>query len=280
MSKPEIDVVLAGAGSKGAAEEGVLSVIRRHFTIVRVGGASAGSINAAADAAGIPAAGLWKEFLTAGNLEDYHMPLLKPMGILFSSGRGMMAGKVIYNALRKNFGDLKMGDLKKPCRIVVGNLAKRKIEVIDSENPAHKGYLVADVVRCSSAVPFVMDAWQIDPKSATLYTDGGTGANSPAGLWDDEADRPTLEIKFKNSDTAKPVKSLKDFVAAIFDIRQDASEDAFASKKEYVYTIEIDINADSLDFSLDPKEVDRRRTAGIVAAQRFINSHPELLVGE
>jgi predicted acylesterase/phospholipase RssA len=50
---PLVDVVVSGAGSLGPAEAGALAILRRHVTIARIGGASAGAINAVAEAAGI-----------------------------------------------------------------------------------------------------------------------------------------------------------------------------------------------------------------------------------
>ncbi len=278
--KPLVDVVVAGAGSNGAAEEGALSVIEKHFEIARIGGASAGSINAAGKAAGIEdMSKLWAKFLTRGDLEDWHLPgILRPAGVLKSSPRcGMMAGKVISKALVEVFGTMRMGDLKKPCRIVVGNLARRRIETIDSTAIEHKDLFVANVVRCSSAVPFVMDAWQIRPSDPTLYTDGGTGANVPADLWDDEPTRPTIVIRFYEDESLSPIRSIKDFALAIFNIRCDAANGSHPSRKDPKNLIFVDIksNGDSLDFSLDAVEVQRRRMAGILAARAVFEGNDE-----
>lgn len=273
--KPLVDVVVAGAGSNGAAEEGALAVIENVATIARIGGASAGSINAVGKAAGIEnMATQWGKFLSRGDLEDWHLPgPLRPLGIVKSSPRcGMMAGKVMARALGEVFGDLRMGDLGKPCRVVVGNLARRKTETIDSENEAHKRLRVVDVVRCSSAVPFVIDAWQLDPNDTTLYTDGGTGDNVPAGLWDDKPERPTVVIRFHEDETPHALHGIKDFAQAIFNIRQDAANNSHPSRKAVsrIVTIDIVTSGNSLDFSLTPDEIRARRRAGIDAARKTL----------
>lgn len=267
----DVDVVVAGGGSDGAVEAGALAVLRTQLNFVRIGGASAGAINALAEAAGIESApDLWRKFLTRGDLEDWHYPSpLRPLGVL-GRGRGMMAGKRIRAALAESFGRLRMGDLKKPCRIVVGNLAIREIEVIDSDNAEHKDILVVDAACCSSAVPFVIDAQQLRPTQRTLYTDGGTGANVPAGMFDDVPGRPTLILRFANSKVPKPVITLEDFAAAIFDIRQDAANRAMPSTKSAIYFVELPASDDSLDFSLTMPEVDRRIRQGRNAASAWV----------
>jgi predicted acylesterase/phospholipase RssA len=272
----DIDVVISGAGSNGPAEEGAMSVLRRHFDVRRAGGASAGAINAVAECAGLENIGaIWERVLTRGDLEDWHFPgPLKPLGILRSKRRGMMGGEVIREALTAELGKMRMGDLKRQCRIVVGNMATRETEVIDSKNERHKFLTCVDVLCATSAVPFLIDAQQIDPLSPTLYTDGGVAANVPASLFDDVPSRPTVVLRFANSSRIKPVHSLRDFASAIFDLRQDAANRNMRSEKaaSLVYEVVIQNDRDSLDLSLDAKEVAIRRKSGIVAAQLFVSN--------
>ena len=271
---PLVDVVVSGAGSLGPAEAGALAILRRHVTIARIGGASAGAINAVAEAAGIEdVAALWEKFLTRGDLEDFHFPgPLKPLGLLKSERRGVMAGKKIRAALDAVFGTMRMGDLEKPCRVVVGNLSTREVEVIDSANPAHADLLVVDVLCATSAIPFVIDAQRISQRSSTLYTDGGTGANCPAGLFDDAPERPTVVVRFVEDKTPRPPKSMREFVGAVFDIRSDAANRAMPSAKTALEVIEIKGSGDALDFSLTPQEVRRRYTLGLVAATAWAST--------
>jgi predicted acylesterase/phospholipase RssA len=258
--------VIAGAGSNGVMEAGAIDAIRGKYNIVRAGGASAGAINAVAISAGISdVASVWKHFLTEGDLEDWKTWPLKPLGVL-TGGHGMIKGDRIKAALKSVIGDMALGDLKIPCKLVVGNLALRKIEVIDSERLDHRRLKVIDVLRCSLAVPFLIDAAQIDPASRTLYTDGGTGANAPAGIFDDAPDRPTVVIKFASDEKPRPVKSLREMIAAVFDIRQDAANLAMASTKSKLVTIELPNAGNSMDFSLDKKEVDRLYDLGLRCA--------------
>jgi predicted acylesterase/phospholipase RssA len=259
----DIDLVISGAGSNGVMEAGAIDAIKGRFRVARAGGASAGAINAVALCAEISdVADLWKEFLTRGDLEDWKTWPIRPLGVL-SGGFGMIKGNKIRAALESILGKKELGELKRPCRLVVGNLAERKIEVIDSENPAHAELKCVDVLRCSLAVPFLIDAAQIDPKKRTLYTDGGTGANAPAGLFDDQPQRATIVIRFKSDEKPRPVKSLREMIAAIFDIRQDAANNAMQSVKSKLMILELPNAGNSMDFSLDKQEVMRLYELGL-----------------
>lgn len=277
--KPGINLVASGAGSNGLIEAVIIDELRKHVDIVRAGGASAGSINAIGCALGLnDLTGFWRKFLTAGSLEDYHLPgPLKPLGVLKSAPRcGMMAGNRIKQAMLQVCGPARLSDLPITTRIVVGNLSKRKTQIVDSQlgllefepdgirqiDVSKRHALAVDALRCSLAVPFVIDAARLVPDEEHLYTDGGTGANSPSGLWDDH-DLPVVLISFKNNEAIRPVKTLKDFAFSIFDIRQDSSNSAIATRKAgKVFKIEIESTGDSLDFSLDEKEADRRIAEG------------------
>lgn len=284
---PGINLVSAGAGSNGLIEAVIIDALRKEVELLRVGGSSAGAINAVGCALKLDnLTGFWRQFLTTtGGLEDYHLPgPLKPLGVLKSAPRcGMMAGNKIRQALVGVAGGKRMSDLHLTTRVVVGNLSKRKTQVVDSQlglieiepegirqvDALKRHALVVDALRCSLAVPFVIDAAQLVPEEKDLYTDGGTGANAPSGLWDDHT-CPTVVIAFKNSERIQPVKSLKDFALAIFDIRQDSSNAAMASRSRgKVFKIEIESGGDSLDFSLTEKEADRRIAEGIKMVRRL-----------
>ena len=266
-----VDVVVAGAGSDGATEAGALTVLRDVLDVRRIGGSSAGAINAVAVAAGIAdLAALWRRFLTAGDLEDWHLPgPLRPLALL-GRNRGMMGGRRIRAALKTSLGGMRMGDLETPCRVTVGNLEIRETEVIDSETGAHKDISVVDLLCCTSAVPFLIDAQHLRPTQRTLYTDGGTGANVPAGLWDDEPARPTVVLRFRDSKVAKPIESLPDFIRAVMDIRQDAANQAMASHKSAIHYIDLPSSGDSLDFSVTVTEVNKRIAAGEKTARAWV----------
>lgn len=264
-----IDLVISGAGSNGVMEAGAIDALKSYgIKIVRAGGASAGAINAMAICAELDAGPLWKRFLTRGNLEDWKSWPFRPLGVL-SNGHGMIKGARIRSALKETLGEMTLADLKKPCKIVVGNLARRRIEVIDSENKAHQTLKCVDVLCCSLAVPFLIDAQQIRPDSKTLYTDGGTGANAPAGIMDDVPARPTVVIKFTNDENPKPVRSLKDMIAAVFDIRQDASNAALPSTKSDLFVLELPQLGNSLDFSLPIDVVEKLYDTGRARGELF-----------
>lgn len=273
----DVDVVLAGAGSNGPAEEGALGVIRRHFSIVRAGGSSAGAINAAAECAGIPAADLWARFLTSGKLEDWKVEgPFHPFGVLRGPGHGMIQGEQIRLALEASMGDMRMGDLRKPCRVTACNLRTGETEVVDSVLEQYKRVRVVDALRCSLAVPFVIDAWRLSQASTVWYADGGTCANAPAGLFDD-SERPTILVRFAPDTMPNIDDGVLAFAKAVFASRQRATSETMPSKKPNLEVIQISVDGDSLNFSLDAAEVARRREIGIKAAEAWLNRQPKIL---
>ncbi len=266
----EVDLVVAGAGSDGAVEAGAIAALRSLLDIRRIGGSSAGAINAVGEAAGLPdLPALWRKFLTRGDLEDWHYPpFMRPLGVL-GRGRGMMAGKKIREALTNSLGKMRMGDLARPCRITVCNLTTRQVNIIDSKVEAHKDIFCVDALCCTSAVPFVIDAQQLRPLQRGLFSDGGAGANVPVGLWDDEPTRPTVVLRFLSTKEPRPTETLKDFALALFEIRQDAANRALPSAKSVIHYVDLPASRAPLDFTLDAAEVNRRIASGDRAARAW-----------
>lgn len=279
MTKRDVDLVVSGAGSDGIIESAAMRVIRPYVNVIRPGGSSAGALLSLGDAAGKTdeeMLGFWRDFLTDGGLEDWKSPIPgigRVLGMAVGPGHGMIRGREIRQRLGQVFGDMKMGDLLKPCRVKVGHVNRRKTVTIDSQDERHKGLLVADVGMASSSVPFIIDARPIDPKDPlTVYTDGGVGDNTPRSLWDDVPDRPTLVLSFADSDDSRPARSLKGFVAAVMNIQRDASEDAVSLKPAWrVWECRLPSSGGGLDFTLDSKECDKRVELGNNAALAFVS---------
>lgn len=296
MTEP-IDVVLSGAGSNGAAQDGALSEVRSALRVDRLGGASAGAVNAIGAAADLDAdrmRDVWEEFLTRGDLEDYHYPGPFKLGGLLTSKRwGLMAGQRVYGAFRSVLGEIRMSELRRPCRVAVGDLQTRTTRVLCAQygmldltptrglvaSPgglAYRHVFAADAARASSGVPFLFDAWPLVPGGKELYTDGGTGGNTPRGVWDDyvsEKDlRPLCVIRMVDDTKPRQVTGIKSFAASIFSIRQAASNAAIPILRERrVLDITIPATGDGLDFSLSKQEVRRRRAEGVEAARRALD---------
>lgn len=272
-------LVVSGAGALGAKQAAALAVVQQALEPVAVGGASAGAINAAGIALGVPDVGpTWVRLLTSGSLEDWHIPGPWPLrlaGLIGSGPRcGMMAGKRMRGALGEVFGGARMGDVKLPLRVVVGNLARRRLRIVDSDNIDDADLLVADVLRCTMAVPFLIDAWQLRPSWPVLYTDGGTLANAPAGLFDDKGDIPTIVVKFACDETDRPIRGIVEFARAIMDLRQDAANANLSSSKprNMVRVLDLVDKGDAFDFSQDKAAIDAMMRAGRIEAAAWLAS--------
>lgn len=279
-ARKPVCVVVSGAGALGAKQAAALAVMQQALDVRAIGGSSAGAINAAGIALGVPDVGpTWVKLLTSGSLEDWHIPGPWPIrmaGLMTSGPRcGLMAGKRMHAALVNVFGDRRMGEAQIPLRICVGNLARRRLRVVDSQDVRDENLLVADVLRCTMAVPFLIDAWQLSPDSRVLYTDGGATANAPAGLFDDMADLPTVVVKFAPDESDRPIRGLVEFARAVMDLRSDASNGNLASAKprDQVFRLDLVDKGDAFDFSQDKSAIDAMMRAGRIEAASWIARH-------
>lgn len=279
----------------------MLCPLSRVIRFRRVGGASAGAINASGIAFGFTPEAMvkiWTDLLTTGHkgksLEDWKYPgVFKPLGMFQGKG-GCMRGDVIREALQEIFGRARMGDAVLPLRIKVGGLARRRTETVYSDLESHKRLFVVDAVMCSLAVPFLIDNQQLDPPreivvvdrtgkttgkgwhegSPELYCDGGLGNNVPRALWDDIDDslmRPTTILHFMDGDEIVPVKSFRHRLRAYINIMRDACEDEQSKKpKEMIWDVPLVVTGDPLDFSLTKDECARREKMGLALGEQWI----------
>lgn len=273
--------VISGAGALGLTEAAAMETIVEAADGVGVlgaGGASAGSINAAALAFGIGSpTKIWTEILSSGVLMDWKDDLpgnlgeieypVHAMGILKGPGHGLIYGREIKKAIRKHLGDARMGDAPVPLRIVVGSLYHKRNVVIDSEKEEHKHLLVANVTTCSSAVPLMIDAQQIDDADPELFADGGTANNVPAALFDDKPE-PTLVMRFAPPLPTRDT-SLWLHLRAIFALARSGAEDE-RSQKGGSRDIVLPELGDALDFAPSSGTIAALDAGGRGAAMRWL----------
>jgi predicted patatin/cPLA2 family phospholipase len=96
---------------------------------------------------------------------------------LFGATEEKYETRNLYNALFRNFGDVRMGDLKRRVIVTAYDIETRKNIIFDSEDPNHKDLLLADCVTASAAAPTYFE-----PHSFGTYrvVDGGvSGMNNP-----------------------------------------------------------------------------------------------------
>jgi predicted acylesterase/phospholipase RssA len=235
MTATAAHLVVSGAGALGAKQAAAIQVLGRAYQWRSASGASAGAINAAAVAFGVDdLAERWQRLLTRGDLEDWHVPGPWPIrlfGIIRSRRFGLMAGERIRRALVDIFGDKKMGESPMPLRIVVANLPRRRVQVVNSDDPYDADIYVVDALMCSLAVPFLIDAQTLRRGHPALYSDGGSTANVPAALADYDAEVATVVVRFAPDEADRPVRDLVTFAAALFDLRSDAANESMRSRK-------------------------------------------------
>lgn len=273
-------LVSSGAGALGLTEATALeTVMAAGHRFVAAGGASAGSINGAGVAFGLPhLSRLWQDLLVSGKACDWKSiipgDLDNPVGILLKNahgynGFGMIKGDVIREALHAKLGDVRMGDSLIPLGIVTCNLSLAQALTVSSLNEEHKHIRVVDAVMCSLAVPGVIDAQQLDPASPVLYTDGGVVKNVPEAMWDGLPGTVTFVLRFHEDHTPvkvdDPIKMLKQ----VFKLARSASEDEVSSRPSTV-RLYLPSVADALDFAPTPEACARMAVAGAGAARAWL----------
>lgn len=292
------DGVWSGGGSDGLQAVGAFDVFtKRGHTFDRTAGASVGAIMAAGVAAGFTPERMRTEmvsFLTRGDLEDWCIPgplPLKVAGFVASCKRqrfGFMKGQALYAALRSVFGDMRMSELERPCRIGVGNMPRRRTMLVCSQlglitvdahgkvkqlMPEARHAFVADVVRCSCGVPFLFELWRIMPDRPALYADSGIGVNVPRGAYNDTP-RDTVVFSYANSDADRPIVDLRRALEAVIDLARDAANEQPAREVPGRQVLEVSLpgSGAALDFSLLQAECDLRLKLGEDAATKFLDS--------
>jgi NTE family protein len=161
--RPRVGLALSGGAARGIAHVGVLRVFAEHqIPIDYVAGTSAGSIVAAAFAAGMPVA----------EIEAMARSLRwRDMGRMTLSRLGIQSNARMEEFVRARLPVTRFEDLKKPLAIVATDLHNGSAVVMSGEGD------IAFAIRASCALP----GWYvpvIDPKGRHLV-DGGLVANVP-----------------------------------------------------------------------------------------------------
>lgn len=262
--KEQVDCVIAGGASHVAALAGACTELSNELDIVRVGGASAGAIRAAGQAFEVNV-GVMKELMHKVLVNDY----LKDKSWWPLDRFGVYNGDNLYAALKSVFGDKTMGQARIPLKIMVCDLWTRHPTAIDSTDPQHARLKVADVLRCSAAIPVFFKAWKLpEIWGNRLFVDGGTAANFAMSMFDD-SDRRTVGLRLKPEplDDVRPVTGLESFAEAVAALVTWASDNAYISSKHYANVVLVPQLGSGLDFALTPKLIDARWQAGVDAVQ-------------
>lgn len=161
-----IGLVLSGGGARGFAHLGVVRALREHgVPIDLVGGTSMGGILAAGVAADWDDAEMVerfrRSFVDSNPLADFTLPLVS-----------LVAGRKVSQRLRREFGDIDIGDLPLPFFCVSSNLTTGHVAV-------HRDGLLWRWLRASVAIPGVLPPVF---HGGEVYVDGGTMNNLPVDV--------------------------------------------------------------------------------------------------
>ena len=173
-----VGLVLSGGGARGFAHLGVVRALREHgLAIDLVGGTSMGGILAAGVAAE------WNDdelverfrrcFVDTNPLADFTLPLVS-----------LVAGRKVGQLLRREFGDIDIGDLPLPFFCVSSNLTTGQIAV-HREGPLWRW------LRASVAIPGVLPPVL---HGGEVFVDGGTMNNLPVDVMRAQGRGPVIGV--------------------------------------------------------------------------------------
>lgn len=265
MVRLPVDLVIAGGASHVVGLAGATCALDNRVDVHRVGGASAGALAAAGLAVGMRGPELkstLRALLTPRLLDLSWWPLHR---------FGVYAGDALLKALVSVFGDQRMNQTLIPLRVVVCDLYERRPVTIASDNPAHKDLRIADVLRCSAAIPVFFKAHVLpEVWGNRLFVDGGTAANFALGMFDD-SDRKTVGIRLRQAAAgdARPVRGVGDYARAVAELLLWSSNNAHVSTKRWQDVIPVEAPGSGLDFDLTQASFDERWRLGETAATRW-----------
>jgi NTE family protein len=161
-----VGIVLSGGGARGFAHLGVVRALREHgVPIDRVGGTSMGAIMGAGVAAD------WsheecverfrRSFVATNPLSDFTLPVLS-----------LVSGRKVGRLLRREFGEVDIGDLPLPFFCVSTNLTSGRVGVHDAGD-------LWRWLRASLAIPGVLPPVF---HGGEVYVDGGVMNNLPVDV--------------------------------------------------------------------------------------------------
>ncbi len=192
---PRLALVIGAGAIKCAAALGVQRVLERAGIVPDfVVGCSAGSLYASLIALGHDVesgleitARLWTRDLTSKRDRAALLRALFPRWLGFDEGFGLVDDRRIGTRLRETFGDRTFSDARIPLRIVATDFRTGE-KVVLREGP------LADAIRGSIAIPFVLPPW---PSGGRLLTDGFLSDPLPVDVAIRESARVIVALGFE-----------------------------------------------------------------------------------
>lgn len=268
MKRETVDLVLSGGGSHVVGIASAGCALNARHDVVRVGGASAGAIAAAAIAVGMSTVEVRdaiKRVFTGKDLADLSFNPLHRFG-LHGGGR-------LRSALRDVFGDVGFDDTLIPLKVVACDLYTRQPVVLDNKHADHRKLQLVDVLMASAAIPGFFKACHLpEAWGNRLFVDGGTAKNSPFSIMDDNP-RATFGVRVRQEDDGemRPVRSLGSYASAIAELLMWSSNNAHVPTKQWHDTMTLVVNGSGLKMKLTTDEVDERWAQGYTQARRWMD---------
>ncbi len=303
------NLVFEGGGIKGIAAVGAMEVLGESGgldSVVRVGGTSAGAINALIHALGY-SIGEQLEILSSTDFEaflDESFGVIRDLHRLatdFGWHRGEFFRGWLGALIAAKLGDREasFADLKKArgvCVYVVGtNLSTGFAEVFSHET--HPTLPLVDAVRISMSIPLFFQAVRLGPKRS-VYVDGGVQLNYPIRLFDhprfweaEGVDRSiptrapnpyTLGIRLDNAsemglylDDEPPkhqdIDSFTDFARALVASVLNQQSRVHLDSEDWARTVYVDtLKVGTTDFGLSEAKKQALVEQGRLGAQRYM----------
>lgn len=278
MKKPEIDLVLSGGGTNFIQMLAAAYAIQERYSVVRVGGSSAGALASTMLAFGVhadDALDLCLRVVVGDKLLDKN-PINIPLRF------GLCAGDALRQAVRTTIGDKTLGDAKIPMFAMVGDIYFGEPLCVSSWE--HPKALIPDVCTASSAVPLLFAMQEIRFEGGAMpawgnrkFVDGGLAMNFAMNRFDDSK-RPTVGIRVKQSREANPVRAwdMLAWAKGVGRLFMHGSNNAHMSGKHFSSVLDV-AAADGFDFSLSAEEIRRRWSQGL-AVGRALRIDPTAFV--
>lgn len=231
------DIVLGGGGVRGIAHVGATAALERHgYRFVRAAGSSAGSLVAAAIAAGLGAARV--RDLMASEIDLSRVPDARGIARLGLLGqavsivlhKGVFEGDylrgVIHDVLKREAGVERFGDLRLATGVLDHLPAERRYRLVIIVSDVSRGQLVrlpwdyheygldpdqqlvADAIRASASIPFFFKParlrWAPPSRNVSFLVDGGAVSDFPVEIFDPTDGRPPPWPSFGVKLSARP----------------------------------------------------------------------------
>jgi NTE family protein len=193
-TRPKIGLVLGSGGVKCAAAVGLWKVLQREgWQIDLAVGCSGGALYAAAMALGwdraeaeAKSAHLWAGTLSRVNYAGLIKAILARR--LGWERWGLMDDSQVNSVIFDLFGEITFDQTRCPLRVVATDLQSGEPVVISHGR-------IADAIRASSAIPFMLPPWLLDGR---LLMDGGTSDPLPIDVAVREGCDIVLAMGFEN----------------------------------------------------------------------------------